>query len=72
MISIRLFCCCEKVFTHINTWMTGNIQQNIIIRETRFLQSHKQGFIDADYIHASGVCKDFEIKHLSEDHDLHV
>ena len=25
---------------------------------------------DADYIHAKGVCKDFEIKHLGEYHDL--
>ena len=23
MISIGLFCCCEKVFTHINTWFIG-------------------------------------------------
>ena len=23
MISISLFCCCEKVFTCMNTWMIG-------------------------------------------------
>ena len=27
---------------------------------------------DADYAHAKRVCKDFEIKHLGEYHDLHV
>ena len=27
---------------------------------------------DADYRHAKIVCKDFEIKHLGEYHDLYV
>ena len=27
---------------------------------------------DADYVHAKRDCKDFEIKHLGEYHDLHV
>ena len=27
---------------------------------------------DADYAHAKRVCKDFEIKHLGEYHDLYV
>ena len=27
---------------------------------------------DADYTHAKGVCKDFEIKHLAEYHELYV
>ena len=27
---------------------------------------------DADYAHAKNVCKDFEIKHLGEYHDLYV
>ena len=27
---------------------------------------------DADYAHAKIVCKDFEIKHLGEYHDLYV
>ena len=26
---------------------------------------------DADYMHAKRVCKDFEIKHLGEYHDLY-
>ena len=27
---------------------------------------------DANYAHSKGVCKDFEIKHLGEYHDMHV
>ena len=27
---------------------------------------------DADYAHAKRVCKDFEIKHLGEYHDLYI
>ena len=27
---------------------------------------------DADYVHAKGVCKDFEIKNVGEYHDLYV
>ena len=27
---------------------------------------------DADYVHTKRVCKDFEIKHLEQYHDLHV
>ena len=27
---------------------------------------------DADYVHAKRVCKDFEIKHLDECHDLYL
>ena len=31
-----------------------------------------KGITDADYIHAKRVCKDFEIKHLGEYHDLYL
>ena len=31
-----------------------------------------ENITDADYVHAKRVCKDFEIKHLGECHDLHV
>ena len=31
-----------------------------------------ENITDADYMHAKRVCKDFEIKHLGECHDLHV
>ena len=29
-----------------------------------------EDIIDADYIHAKSVCKDFEIRHLGEYYDL--
>ena len=31
-----------------------------------------EGITDADYIHPKRVCKDFEIKHLGEYHDLYL
>ena len=31
-----------------------------------------ENITDADYVHAKRVCKDFEMKHLGECHDLHV
>ena len=31
-----------------------------------------ENITDADYVLAKRVCKDFEIKHLGECHDLHV
>ena len=31
-----------------------------------------ENITDADYTHAKRVCKDFEIKHLGEYHDLYV
>ena len=31
MISINLFYCCEKVFTHTNIWMVGKNSENFII-----------------------------------------
>ena len=31
-----------------------------------------EGITDANYAHSKGVCKDFEIKHLGEYHDLYV
>ena len=31
-----------------------------------------EDIIDADYIHARSVCKDFEIRHLGEYYDLYL
>ena len=31
-----------------------------------------ENITDADYVYTKRVCRDFEIKHLGECHDLHV
>ena len=36
------------------------------------LQSLMEDITDADYAHAKGICKDFEIKNLGEYHNLYV
>ena len=42
MILINLFCCCEKVSTHMKIWMMGTKNQwNIITLERIFLQPPK-------------------------------
>ena len=33
---------------------------------------NKEDITDADYAHTKRVCKDFQIKHLGEYHDLYV
>ena len=53
MISISLFSCYEKVFTHMNAWM---------VKEC--MRKNMDNITDADYTHAKRVCKDFEIKTL--------
>ena len=74
MISIRLFYCCEKVFTHLNTWMTGknSMKHNYLKKKDFYPHLNKEDNTDADYTHGKKVCKDFEIKCLGEYHDLYV
>ena len=31
-----------------------------------------EGITDADHLHTKRICKDFEIKHLGEYHDLYL
>ena len=41
-------------------------------KEDFYSHLNMEDITDADYAHAKRVCKDFEIKHLGEYHDLYV
>ena len=41
-------------------------------KEQFYSDLNMKDITDADYMHAKRVCKDFEIKHLSEYHDLYL
>ena len=74
MITISLFYYYKKVFILLSIWMIGknlvkyHYQRNKIF----YSQLNMESITDADYAHAKRVCKDFEIKHLGEYHDLYV
>ena len=40
--------------------------------EDFYSQLNMEDITDADYAHTKRVCRDFEIKHLGENHDLYV
>ena len=71
MISISLFYCCGKAFTHMNTWMMG---KNETLPEKEDFYSHLNiaDITDADYTHAKKTCKDFQRKSFVEYHNLYV
>ena len=41
-------------------------------KEDIYSNLNMEDITDADYMHAKRVCKDFEIKHLGEYHDLYL
>ena len=41
-------------------------------KEDFYSNLNMEDITDADYVHAEGVCKDFEMKNLAEYHDLYV
>ena len=41
-------------------------------KEDFYSNLNVEDITDADYVHAEGVCKDFEMKNLAEYHDLYV
>ena len=55
----------------MDDWETLN---ETSLPEKEYFYSHlnMEDITDADYTHAKGVCKDFEIKNLGEYHDLYV
>ena len=73
MISISLFYCYKKVFTHINIWMIGkNSLKHLYQKKYFHSYLNTESIIDAGYMHAKYDFKDFEIKSLCEYHDSHV
>ena len=61
-----LFCCCEKVFTHINTWITGkNLTKHYYLKKKDFYSHlNTEDITDADYTSAKRVCKGFKIENV--------
>ena len=41
-------------------------------KEKIYSNLNMEDITDADYMHAKRLCKDFEIKHLGEFHDLYL
>ena len=72
MISISLFYCCEKVFTHRNIFDMWENFNEISLPEKENFYSHinMEDITDADYTQAKIVCKDFQMKIPGEYQDL--
>ena len=71
-ISVHLFCCFQKFFTHSSTWVIGKKINEISLREKKDFCSHlnMEYITEADYRHAKRACKDFEITDLGKYHGL--
>ena len=72
--SKSLFCCREKVFATMNTWIIGKKPVWYHYQKKKGFESqlNMEDITDTDYIQAKRVCKDFEIKKLGEYHDVYV
>ena len=63
LISVSLFYFCGMVFTHVNTWMIEQkFNETSLTEKERLSLLNMEDIADADYTHADGACKDFEIK----------
>ena len=71
MISISLFCCCKKVFTHIDDSKKFN-ETTLSKKEDFYSHLNIEDITAADYRHGKRVCNGFEIKNLREYHDFYV
>ena len=58
-------------YEYMDDWEKFN-ETSLPEKEDFYSQLNTDDITDADYAHAKRVCKDFEIKHLGEYHDLHV
>ena len=72
MILINLFFCEEKVFLLMTISVIGKslMKQHCLKRENFIVNMEE--ITDAYYMHGRRVCKDFEIKNLSEYYDLYL
>ena len=74
MITISLFYYYEKMFFITNIWIIGknSMKQRYLKKKDFYGFLNMKDITNADYAHAKRVCKDFQIKHLGECHDLYV
>ena len=72
MISIALFCCFEKVFTHINVDDWKKITETSLPeKEDFYSQLNMEDITDEGYTHAKSLQKN-RTKNFVEDHHLYV
>ena len=50
----------------------NSIKHHYLKSKKKYSHLNMEAITDADYVHAKRICKDFEIKHLGEYHDLYV
>ena len=51
----------------------GNFNETTLLEKEEFCSNlNMEEITDADYMYGKRVCKDFEIKHLGENHDLYL
>ena len=55
----------------MDDWKKFN-EKSLPKKEDFYCQLNMEDNTDTDYVHTKRVCKDFEIKHLGEYHDLYV
>ena len=57
-------------YEYMHEWEKFN--EITLPEKEEFYSNLNMDITDADYMHGKRVCKDFEIKHLGEYHDLHL
>ena len=76
MVLINSFSCKEKLdfYPYMDEWETFNetLFPNFPKREKFYSNLNMDDITDTNYVHAKEVCKDFEIKKLSEYHDFYL
>ena len=58
-------------YEYMDKWERFN-ETSLFEKEEFYSNVNMEDIADADYNHAKEVCKDFEIKYLSEYHDLYL
>ena len=57
-------------YKYMNEWKKSN-ETSLPEKEEIYSNLNMEDITNADYVHAKRVCKDFEIKHSGEYHDLY-
>ena len=58
-------------YEYMDDWENSN-ETKLPEKEEFYSNLNLEDITDADYMHVKRVCKDFEIKNLSEDHGLYI
>ena len=68
---INLFCCSEKEFIHMNTWIAGKdlMKHHYLIKNVFHSCLNMEDITDIDYKHAKRVFRELKINSLGNYHD---